>query len=265
MPDSETVSVFEKILSVVFSLPVIILLIVIIFRKQILSFFRIFEEKFKKQEVSEFSVGSGGVSAKFLKAETSIGETNVTVAKNVYDSNKDNLVTYTSGQHKFRISWDEKHYYGTSDTQAAEKALHQAMPDLILSSLSFVINRKQPFLGFSPNVNVLVGPLEPETSITKHTHLNTIGLKNAGMEVVSVKVDTNSQSSFIECRLPQNESPQFIKLAITKDMAYAVTMTVAGVTEESNKGVPSDLLKKAEIKNELRTILNSFELITLNK
>lgn len=245
-------SIIQSLLSNFLSVPIIILVLAIIFRRQIIDLLDKLIHRFTEKNLSEFELGTSGVKLKF---DTSLGNTQVSVPKIKIDSKDFNLTTYTDGQYRFRISWDERTYVGSSEEGLQlEKILGQ-------SPFPFVIKRRKAFADVETNVNIFVEVIDVNMTIEQYIHKTTVTMKQLNYEIRHSFVDENTNSGFVEYNVGETNM-QFQKFVIQNGLAYIITATGSPKSD----GLSKQILNNSPLKAELRNILNSFELVyTKNK
>ena len=259
---NEVSTLIDSVLGNLLTLPVIILILGLVFRKPIRRFFKELIKKFKSGNLSAFEAGAGGVKITF---DTSLGSIDASAISSRGD--RRDLTTYENGQYGFRISWDDLTY--NQDINIA-KDMEKMFGQHLGLAIPFYVERREKVENFRPNVNINIAAVEVTETVDRHVHQSVAILKSAGYDVIRTTVDSQSNSAFIE--YGKNKFAfQFARITLDRGLAYTITASMQNpILDENAAGAQiqnaiqaesaNKILEKRELRKELQTILNSFEL-----
>jgi hypothetical protein len=160
--------------------------------------------------------------------------------------------TYISRQYGFQISWPDGTNWRASDTLGRALAQKMGLPPTV--DIPIVILSTQLVEGFRPNVNVEVEDVGNNETANQYMDVSVQSMKKMGWVILSSSVDEATQGGLLVFLNTSagNHLYQFQRYAISHGRAYVVT---------ASQLPPEDLLSQ-ELREQLRSILNSFRLVT---
>jgi hypothetical protein len=182
-------------------------------------------------------LGTTTVSNAPVKADSSIAE-------GIQGSN------YVNQLYRFQIRWPSNGKWSASDTTG--KALHRQLGLSHTVDIPIVIMRNELVGSFRPNVNVVVESVG-NVSIRQYMDSSVQSMQQLGWTILSSNVDESTQGGLIVFLniSSGNNIYQFQRILMSSGRAYVVTASQ----------LPPDNLLSQQLRDELRNILNSFQLI----
>jgi hypothetical protein len=182
-------------------------------------------------------LGTTTVSNIPVKADSSIAE-------GIQGSN------YVNQLNKFQISWPGNGKWSASDTMGKALQRQLGLPPTV--DIPIIITRNELIGSFRPNVNVVVESIG-NMSVRQYMDSSVQSMQQHGWIVLSSNVDETTQGGLLVFLNTSsgNNIYQFQRILISSGRAYVVTASQ----------LPPDNLLSQQLREELRSILNSFQLI----
>lgn len=237
-----------KLVQILTAWPIMLFLVVVLFRKQISGLLPELSKRLKTAKVA----GSEFEFAEPETVETPLGKTEVSIVptkpNRIFDEGLVGM--YSSKTYSFQISWPGEHWH--ADLKARKMLLEKMGLAHTKYDIPVVITKNEPVEGFYPSVNVVVEPIEP-TSLSQYMASSKEALRAAGLTVLSSTVDEATQAGLLVSinTTSGKRLYQFQRVVVASRLAYVVTATQLP---------PEDLLNQ-QVRDELASILNSFALI----
>jgi hypothetical protein len=252
---SEVIDNLFKLAEIIISWPVIILIVVVVFREPIAGLLSELGKRLKKLSVA----GSEIEFTEPKTVETPIGKTEVSIAtvKPTKALTEELTETYVNNIYDFQISWPSERW--EADREIGKKFLEKRGLDHAKIECPIMIIRKKPTGNFLPNVNVIVEPVgnvplsQYMASSIKSIQDQSIKGLDAKWAILSKEFDEKTQWGLIVYRGTILGKPvhQFARIGMASGFGYVVTAS----------GLPTEDLINQQVRDELVSILNSFSLI----
>ncbi len=244
MTPAEIIDAVVKVGGLIFSWPVVVLILLLFFRKPIGTYIPQLFQRLRKMEVG---------SNKFeftepVTTETPVGATNVS---NTPLREQEVFIdgfqcSYANRQYHFQISWPASHW---SPDTSIQTELSGKIPN---SEFPILIRRDEAVGGFTPNVNVMIQWVGVMT-IRGYMELSQKQAVEHKWIIFSSQTDETTGAGLLVFLNTDNEQKvyQIARVAVANGMAYVVTAS----------DFPVDNQLSETIRGELVSILNSFRLI----
>lgn len=242
---------FIAMMKLLVSWPVIILIIIILFRDKFVILFETLADKFGTSVLKKAEIA--GTSLEFYEPktlETSVGKTNISAVPSHFDT--DSFV-FRSARFGFEISYplggDWVPIFDDNQNEGLKEYLAQQGQITVASIAS-----KEEVEGLRPNINVLVQPAG-DIEITEYVAQSVKQLVIQKGTVLSYKVDKKTNGASFTYLMPVAKSETEVimlncvsRVTLINGLAYLATTTVLD-------GVPLP----ERIRKDLNAMLNSFE------
>lgn len=200
--------------------------------------------------VTGMKISRTGIELK--TAETPFGEAHVS---NVPVTSKTDLIegihgtSYISRRYNFQISWPSGGQWAPSEKWREKIHRLPNLPPTV--NVPVVIKRRMG--EYSPNVSVAVILGIRDMSIGEYVNRNAQDIRRRGSKILSMSVDDLTQGGFLVYLSPVlgHTLYNLQRYAIAHGRAYVITAS----------GLPPDNLLTQQLRGELLSIINSFQLI----
>jgi hypothetical protein len=201
--------------------------------------------------VSEVKITKEGVELK--TAETPLGNTvfsNVLFKPGSTPSAGVHGATFVSQRSNFEISWPDNVNWTASEEMGRDFARQLGLPSTV--DIPIVIRKNEAVANFQANVNVVVEQINSMT-IQEYMNRSVATMSQMGWQILSTNVDESTQGGLIVLlnTMNGNQIYQFQRYAIAAGRAYIITASQ----------LPPDNLLTQQLRDDLRSILNSFRVI----
>lgn len=234
-----------RFLEIIVSWPLIILLLVFLFMPQIKDLLsRLKEGKIKtpfgefefEPKMQQTDLGRTGMSKVAVKRSN----TSLVMLEGIQE-------TYVSDN--FLISWPKNKW--SCDTGEGGHILQQIGLSAHNRKIPIIIRKNEQINNFVPNINIVIESIG-NISLDEYVDISIKSMKQNGWEVESFNIEKDFDMGFISFfnSLSEPKLYQFQRIAITANLAYIVTASIAKDT----------LVSKVDI-SDLLAIFNSFRFI----
>jgi hypothetical protein len=201
--------------------------------------------------VTEVKITKEGVELK--TAETPLGNTvfsNVVLKPSSPPSDGVHGATFVSQRNNFEIGWPDNVNWTASEEMGRNFARQLGLPPTV--EIPIVIQKNEAVANFQANVNVVVEQISDMT-IQQYMNRSVTAMNQMGWRILSTNVDESTQGGLIVLlnTMNGNQIYQFQRYAISAGRAYVITASQ----------LPPDNLLTQQLRDDLRSILNSFRVI----